>query len=475
MTELNIGGKMTVELRDDQLYAKAKTGNKHWLAVLTDTCPTYNYEREFAMYQKPRTSNRDSGFADVEDGAVIEYVRYTHSGKNRKDRYYQLVGGEAHEIGEADVPAALEGEIIPDVGPDQETIDKLAELDGVGETIATNLAEAGFESVEDVEGADVSELEAVDGIGPATAETIVTNEEPDPTTDGGNEPVAVADGGVDYDDYEINIDDLEFDVKNSTKDSTNNIRYTLARVSGAKLWVHYSTTQTGPSEWTHHLKGIGTLSVEGVDLDTDTVVETIRDEADRRVRDDRDEWGETDDQLSDLAEQADDVAEALEKDWQQGCEIITDDHIYDGVVGVGNGRVWSGHVEEAYYHEAENVMRDLGIEDDEHRIVSDVVRQGLVEGVRKLRNRWLKPHLEYEARLEFDVEPWQLRAIELEQNSVLPERTSRVVAMLEAGIQRSAIADELGVNPSTITRQADRANRMIDEAKWTTENVEKQE
>ncbi|WP_135306345.1 hypothetical protein [Haloarcula amylovorans] len=118
MTELKIGGSnMTVELRDNSLYAESNTGNKQWVAVITDTDPTYNYEREFVAYQKPKTSNRDSGSASVEDGAVIERVRYTHSGKNRKDQFFQLVDGGSYQIDEADVEAALDGEIIPDIEP----------------------------------------------------------------------------------------------------------------------------------------------------------------------------------------------------------------------------------------------------------------------------------------------------------------------------------------------------------------------
>jgi len=121
MSELNVGGSnMTVELRENTLYAEANTGNKQWVAVLTDTHPQYNYDREFVAYQKPKTSNRDSGTTSVEDGAVIERVRYTHSQKNRTDRYYQLVDGEAHQIDEADVEAAIGGEIVADV-PDDET------------------------------------------------------------------------------------------------------------------------------------------------------------------------------------------------------------------------------------------------------------------------------------------------------------------------------------------------------------------
>ena len=119
MHELNVGGSnMTVELDGNTLSAKANTGNKQWIAVITDTHPKYNYDRDFVAYQKPKTSDRDSGTATVEEGAVIERVRYTYSGKNRKDQFYQLVGGEAHQIDEGEVTAALDGEIVPDIEED---------------------------------------------------------------------------------------------------------------------------------------------------------------------------------------------------------------------------------------------------------------------------------------------------------------------------------------------------------------------
>jgi len=118
-SELDVGGSnMTVELRGDELHASANTGNKQWVAVITDTHPKYNYDRDWAAYQKPKTTDRDSGAAPIADGDVIERVRYTHSGKNRTDEFYQLVDGEAHAIDEADVKDALDGEIVPDVDGD---------------------------------------------------------------------------------------------------------------------------------------------------------------------------------------------------------------------------------------------------------------------------------------------------------------------------------------------------------------------
>jgi len=121
--ELTVGGsniKVELDVENNTLHAAAQTGNKQWVAVIEDTHPKYNYEREFTAYQKPKTSDRDSGSASVEEGAVIEYVRHTHSGKNRSDTYYQLVDGETHEIDEVDVEEAINGEIVVDADDDDD-------------------------------------------------------------------------------------------------------------------------------------------------------------------------------------------------------------------------------------------------------------------------------------------------------------------------------------------------------------------
>jgi hypothetical protein len=163
MHELNVGGSnMTVELDGNTISAKANTGNKQWVAVITDTHPKYNYDRDFVAYQKPKTSDRDSGTATVGEGAVIERVRYTHSGKNRKDQFYQLVDGEAYKIDEAEVTAALDGEIIPDIEDEThecgECDDEETEIDteeptmtesNTGDTSAKAMADGGTEQIRD--------------------------------------------------------------------------------------------------------------------------------------------------------------------------------------------------------------------------------------------------------------------------------------------------------------------------------------
>jgi len=183
MSELNVGGSnMTVELRENTLYAEANTGNKQWVAVLTDTHPQYNYDREFVAYQKPKTSNRDSGTATVEDGAVIERVRYTHSQKTRTDRFYQLVDGEAHQIDEADVEAAIGGEIVANV-PDDET----HECDECGDEFDTAHGVAVHKGIVHSEDEEENESDKEDDQGAVTSQTD-SNDNADAT--------AVADGGL---------------------------------------------------------------------------------------------------------------------------------------------------------------------------------------------------------------------------------------------------------------------------------------
>lgn len=190
MSELNIGGgNMTVELRDNTLCAEANTGNKQWVAILTDTHPQYNYDRDFVAYQKPKTTNRDSGTATVEDGAVIERVRYTHSGKNRTDQYYQLVGGEAHEIDESDVVDAINGEIIPDVEDDDDDGEP-AVCEDCGAECASEHGLAVHKGIahseDDEEGGEEEKGEAEEEDAP-TADPATSTDSPAILADGGEE------------------------------------------------------------------------------------------------------------------------------------------------------------------------------------------------------------------------------------------------------------------------------------------------
>lgn len=119
MDELTVGdSNMRVELDGNTLTAKANPGNTQWIAVLTDTHPKDNDDRDVVASPKPKLSDRDTGTPTVEDGAVSERVRYTHSGKHRTDQFYQLVNGDAHAIDAAEVIAALNSEIVSAITDD---------------------------------------------------------------------------------------------------------------------------------------------------------------------------------------------------------------------------------------------------------------------------------------------------------------------------------------------------------------------
>jgi hypothetical protein len=437
---------MEITVEGNELSAKANTGNKQWVAVITGTHPQYNYEREFVAYQKPKTSNRDSGSETVEDGAVVEYVRYTHSGKNRSETYYQVVNEELHQIDEDDIEAALEGIVV-------EVEEETHECEECGDEFKS---EHGLAIHKGMVHTDEEE-----------------EEDETPAEQTNNAQEIVADGGVEYEDYEIDPTELEYEARCKTYDGTNSRTNYLGKLKNSDIWVAYRTWQTGPSETSFAVKGVGRLSTNGVSLDTEQIADSIRERATTDIRDDRDEWGETDEKLSVLVENADEVAAALESGWQWGAEEVVHESIIDGYAGINQTTAWVSHVEEAYSYEVEGALRDADVDEDSNGRVSKHTKRALSDAVAGLRNSWLKPHLEYQVSLDFEVEPWELRALELHQNGVFRGmmETARVQALRETGKRPSEIADVLDVNPSTVTRHKTRADEWLDRSDWTVKNV----
>jgi hypothetical protein len=434
---------MEITVEGNELSAKANTGNKQWVAVITGTHPQYNYEREFVAYQKPKTSNRDSGSETVEDGAVVEYVRYTHSGKNRSETHYQVAGEELHQIDEDDVEAAFEEIVI-------EVEEEIHECEECGDEFGSEHGLAIHKGM--VHGTEEEEEE----------------EDETPTKKANSGQRVVADGGVEYDDYEIDPTELEYDTENGWRDSTNSVSNTMSRIKGSDLWVCYRSWQTGPSEFDHSIKGLGDFTVEAVELDHEFIVEQIREEADE-VADIED----LSDFAAELKTHAPELAEKVAEEWAFGVEELVGDAAYDGYLNHDGTFAWVSHVEEAYYHETKHAIKDVGIEDTPDGIAQDAVRAALSAAVNKHCDRWRNPHAEYIGRLKFEVEAWELRALELNQNGVFGGmmETARVQALRETGKRPSEIADILDVNPSTVTRHKTRADEWLDRAHWTVENV----
>lgn len=333
MHELNVGGSnMTVELDDNKLAAKANTGNKQWVAIITDTHPKYNYEREFVAYQKPKTSDRDSGTATVEEGAVIERVRHTHSGKNRTDSFYQLVDGEAHEIEESEVTAALNGEIVPDIE------DETHECEECGDEFDT---EHGVAVHRGIKHSDDEETETT------SEETTMAESDTDDTTskamaDGGSEDIrgssevrasddAVRHYSADGHLYAYREGDEHVVVSRGNEPRTRWTKRVPAErdavLAGEHLW-------TIPENWEHrvNIKGAAEsrysiYTIPEADVDVLVTVPNKNHLVDawygvKRVGelsvtyDDEIDWDELEDTIEtarDIEEVSDDVVEALEK------------------------------------------------------------------------------------------------------------------------------------------------------------------
>lgn len=212
-------------------------------------------------------------------------------------------------------------------------------------------------------------------------------------------------------DYDIDPTELEYGVRCKTYDSTNSRTNYLGKVKNSDIWIAYRTWQTGPSETSYAIKGIGRLSTNGVSLDTEQIADSIRERATTDIRDDRDEWNETDEQLITLVANADAVAAALESKWQWGSEEVVHESIIDGYAGINQTSAWVSHVEEAYHYEVEEALRDAGVDEDSNGRVYDHARQALSGAVARRRNSWLKPHLEYEVSLDFEIEACELRSV----------------------------------------------------------------
>ena len=447
---------MEITVEGDKLSAKANTGNKQWVAVITGTHPQYNYEREFVCYQKPKTSKRDSGSETVEDGTVVEYVRYTHSGKNRSETFYQIVGGELHQIDEDDIDAALE-EVVVDAAPEPRDVD-FDEL----ESCVTERHECECGKTFD----SAHGLAIHKGMVHSNTEEEEEEEDATPAEETNGQRAIVADGGVEYDEYDIDPSELEFDIENGWRDSTNSVSNTMSRIKGSDLWVCYRSWQTGPSEFDYAIKGVGEFTVEAVELDDESIVEQIRTEAEEvaDIEDYRDFADE-------LKAHAPELAEAVVGEWAFGVGEIVGDAAYEGYLNLDGTLAWVSHVEEAYHYEVEVALTDVGI-DDKDGIAYDIVYQALADAVSQHRDSWRNPHAEYIGRLKFEVEPWELRALELYQNGVFRGmmETARVQALRETGMRPSDIASVLDVNPSTVTRHKNRADEWLNRAEWTAEN-----
>lgn len=423
---------MEIEVNDGELHARAITGQKQWVAVIEDTHDKYNYDRSFVAYQKPRTSNRDSGRVEIEEGAVIENVNYSHSGKTRLDHFYQVADGELHSIDESDVEDALE-EIIVDVDNDNNDTDT--------ERPATTLEEAGIDTDND------------------------NNTDEEVVADGGEEQ---SNNDVDVHAYDINPLELDYKTDHATITSDaahDNKTYHFKEIKGTDgLYCLYATWPTPAGEETGWaLKGIGRVNVKPLELDVDNIKEYLREEAAEKSE-------RVDVDADVIHDNIDEIAEQLKLQWEGGSRDVLGDALLSNEEFplVDGSRVY-GVTHNSIAFEADEVMSDYDAGLEKNSVARDALRR---EVSNHTPSRSDTKEREYAADIEFDVESWELRALELQQNAGFPRKMSQTVAVNEEESMKRDVAERLGVSSSTVTEHLQNAAKRVEEAQWTVRNVD---
>lgn len=121
--------------------------------------------------------------------------------------------------------------------------------------------------------------------------------------------------------------------------------------------------------------------------------------------------------------------------------------------------------ERTYYDEYAEYGR-LG--DDQYHHIGEVLEAAI-----EWENEEVVPyaqHCQLAAVLEFDTyEPWEVRAIEHLHNGVLVNKPAlaRTKALMEEGLNQKEIAEKLGKDPSTVSRQVSSIEALEGRAEWT--------
>jgi DNA-binding CsgD family transcriptional regulator len=276
---------------------------------------------------------------------------------------------------------------------------------------------------------------------------------------------------TDPSDYDIDPLGLDYDDERSNGwlDSTNNRRNHLNQLQESDIWVCYRTYKTGRSEYDSTLKGIGRLSFEGVSLDTEGMASGIRDSIEEL-------GGKSDpheiepEVAEELLESAEELAEEIASEWQRGCEEVLMEAACNGHVNVSGKYCWT-EVTEPYIHDIDHALHKTEFDLRGTRAPA-ILQEVLAESVASRRESWRDPHAEYMGYAQFGLEPWELRSLELMQNGRIPKQTAKTLALHEHGKKNREIANELDVDPSTVTRHLNRAERIVKESQWTVEKVD---
>jgi len=126
--------------------------------------------------------------------------------------------------------------------------------------------------------------------------------------------------------------------------------------------------------------------------------------------------------------------------------------------------------EKNYYEEYEDYSR-LG--DDQYHHIGEVLEAAI-----SWEHEDIVPYAEHcqlAAILEFEpYDEWEVRTIEHLHNGILVNKPSlaRTKALLEQGLTQSEIAEKLGKDPSTVSRQVSSITALEQRAEWSLQQVE---
>lgn len=269
-------------------------------------------------------------------------------------------------------------------------------------------------------------------------------------------------------DLDIDPTDIEHEIEHSDRNSTRGVTYHLARVPDTDVWLHYTTFRTEDGIG-YSIRDIGYLTHKAPDLSTNQIASQIRDEVDEATVLDADI-------ADDLRDSADEIADNLDDEYTNAVGMVMEYNVHvEGGVHVDAG-VMSSSDTDPYTIEVRRAVPDDLRDADDTGTVIDIVRRAYIDAVHSARPSNAGDHHEYAAYIALDDvdsdDMWQLRAVELRQQSVLPRQTARVQALRETGMRQREIADTLDIDDSTVSRHVSRADDLIEQAQWTVDHVE---
>lgn len=294
-----------------------------------------------------------------------------------------------------------------------------------------------------------------------------------PTTNTNTGEENVADGGTeqpntdDVDVHAFDINPLELDYEDGewarVSDTMQNNKYKLREIKGSDgVYVAYYTYQTPADEEDGYgLLGIGRLSLNPPELDVENIEKYLRDE----VENAREEALINRDVILDNAAE---IAESLKAYWEDSAEGVINNTITssDSNPGFDGSSVYTTN-HNALYIESDTVIDEYEAGDEGSMIARKALER---EVTNHTNDQW--GDVDYFAEVELEIEEWELRALELQQNAGFPRRMSEVVAVSEEESMKRDVADRLDISSSTVTEHLQNAAERVEEARWTLRNVD---